>query len=304
MSETSFSNDIANISDSLDLGIINNNDQHYNELPQHNHPDSSINVSPNDCLTYSSLIQATNELVRCVVNDQILCRRVFTGIREWTNKLRNKEQFDVVFLSKNIDLTKQPSKQAYPIPASTRYAPSASANKRKTSSLEMSNTAKRVRNNYKKNATNEFTRIPRGRTLSKSCGLCSGKGHKRSRCQRVEQDYKRTPLPLHDSSLRNELVMSLVSLGLSGSQLHNRPMDDNRSILSDFPRKIKCLIIHKRYMKNSYYGSLCSAANICIEVTLIRENYEIRPEENRVLFDPAQVTKYILTLNNLVVSLL
>ena len=98
--------------------------------------------------------------------------------------------------------------------------------------------------------------------------------------------------------------MSLVSFGVTISSLLNHSLEDTLPIIAELPKKVKCFIIHNKYLKNSYYGSLYWASNICIEVRLIRETYEIKNEDNKVLFNPAQLTKYVLTLNNLVVSLI
>ena len=152
------------------------------------------------------------------------------------------------------------------------------------------------------NQTPRTLNIPKGANFKKSCGLCRGKGHNRSKCDRLFADYQRYPLPLHDSKLRNDLVMSLVTGAINGSAILHRTLEDTRSIISEFPKKIKCLVIHKRFLKNQYIGNLFCFSNICIECTLIRENYEIREEEQCILLEPTIITKFILSLNSLVVS--
>ena len=144
--------------------------------------------------------------------------------------------------------------------------------------------------------------IPQGTNFIKSCALCRGKGHNRSKCDRLFSDYQRYPLPLHNSKLRNDLVMSLVTGAINGSPILQRSMEDTRSIISEFPKKIKCLVIHRRFLKKQYIGNLFCFSNICIECTLIRENYEIRDEEKLILLEPTIITKFILSLNSLVVS--
>ena len=127
--------------------------------------------------------------------------------------------------------------------------------------------------------------------------------HIRSKCERLQKDYNKLPLPLSDSHLRNKHVMSLVSGLFAGHPLLNRNMNDTRTVINEFPKKVKCLVIHTRYLKNQYIPNLSCLNNICIECTLIRENHEIRDEEMKILFEPASITKYITTLNNLVLSI-
>ena len=227
-------------------------------------------------------------------------------MKQWTIKLRRKEQFDVVFEhmstitnrkssgENNIDFSDKD-----PLPASTKHAPVSSAKKRKKSYLEMNN----VKTTQKySNQTPRTLNIPKGANFKKSCGLCRGKGHNRSKCDRLFADYQRYPLPLHDSKLRNDLVMSLVTRAINVSPILHRSMEDTRSIISEFPKKIKCLVIHKRFLKNQYIGNLFCFSIMCIECTLIRENYEIRDEEKCILLEPTIITKFILSLNSLVVS--
>ena len=267
---------------------------HNNELSQHNVETNTVTDHRKSVIGYNELIAATNELVRCVSSDQRMSKKIYTQVKEWTLKLRRKENFEVMF--RNMDISHGSTldnnvneETITPLPSCTKFAPVSSAKKRKVSCME-----------YQKIRCGRP--IPKGSNWSKTCGLCKGKGHSRSKCERLLQDYRKLPLPLSDSHLRNTLAMCLVSNIFSGNQLLNRKMEDTRIIMNEFPKKVKCLVIHTRYLKNQYIANIACVTNICIECTLIRENYEIRDEERKILFEPASITKYITTLSNLVLS--
>ena len=76
--------------------------------------------------------------------------------------------------------------------------------------------------------------------------------------------------------------MLLVSGLFAGCPLLNRNLDaDTCIVVNDYSKKVKCLVIHTRYLKNQYITNSTCLSNICIEYTLIRENYEIRNEEEK-----------------------
>ena len=102
----------------------------------------------------------------------------------------------------------------------------------------------------RKNGDISPSMIPKGSNWIKTCGLCKGREQSRSKCERLLQDYRKLPLPLSDSHLRNKLVMCLVSDLFSGNLLLNRNMEDTRTVINEFPKKVKCLVIHTRYLKN------------------------------------------------------
>ena len=122
------------------------------------------------------------------------------------------------------------------MPAATKHTQIVSAKKRNKSHLENHN-SKCVTNPYNKNRPhNVAINVPRGSNYGKTCELCRGKGHNRSKCERVLKDYQRHPLPLHDSKLRNNLVMSLVTDSLNGYPLLHRNLEDTRTIIDKFKK--------------------------------------------------------------------
>ena len=148
----------------------------------------------------------------------------------------------------------------------------------------------------------ECTLLPQGTNGTKSCGLCKGRGHNRMRCQRLLHDFGQYPIPLSDQSQRKKVALSLNAVEFNGSPIFRRPFDDKRSIITEFPKHVKCLVIHQRYMINGNVSSLYSNNNICIECTIIRQDYGILENEKKILFDPGSLLGYIMKGCNLVCS--
>ena len=148
----------------------------------------------------------------------------------------------------------------------------------------------------------ECTKLPSGNSTTKNCGLCRARGHNRMRCERLLKDYGQYPIPLRDMNHRKKIAMSLNASQFNGSPLFHRLSDDDRSVINEFPKQVKCLVLHKRYLINRNATSILSENNICIECTIIREEYNVLQNEINILFDSAAIIRCILGPNNLVCS--
>jgi hypothetical protein len=122
------------------------------------------------------------------------------------------------------------------------------------------------------------------------------------RCQRLLYDFGQYPIPLSDQSQRKKVALSLNAVEFNGSPIFHRPFDDKRSIITEFPKHVKCLVIHQRYLINRNVSSVLSNNNTCIECTIIRQDYGILENEKKILFEPASLLRYVLQGNNLVCS--
>ena len=95
--------------------------------------------------------------------------------------------------------------------------------------------------------------------------------------------------------------MSLNANIFNGSPLFKCQEGDDRVIIKEFPKQVKYLIIHQRFMINETAATVFSDGNVCVECTIIRNDYQILPHEEKKLFDPPTIIPYVLNQNNLVV---
>ena len=152
------------------------------------------------------------------------------------------------------------------------------------------------------------TVVERGCDKKKHCGLCGDTGHHQYNCRRLKADFGGVPLPNKNRTVRDTLAKNLVcSVSLPGFPIFTRQIDDERIVITEFPTKIKALIIHRRciinpYLTGDYLLGTNHANNICIECTIVKDKYEIC---KRQLFEPSVVVRHILeSLTNVLVDLM
>ena len=95
--------------------------------------------------------------------------------------------------------------------------------------------------------------------------------------------------------------MSLNASISNGPPLFKRQQGDNRVIIKEFPKQVKCLIIHQRFIIDESAVALFSDGNVCVEYTIIRSDYKILPNDQKILIEPSTIIRYILSPNNLMV---
>ena len=98
----------------------------------------------------------------------------------------------------------------------------------------------------------------------------------------------------------------VVCDSMGGALSMMRHFNDKRPIIKELPKKIKALVIHKRYYINTYLDSgsqnVAPSENITIECSIITENYNVGEKQ---LYEPIIIIRYILKSKaNVVVSLL
>jgi hypothetical protein len=177
-----------------------------------------------------------------------MSRNVFTNLIQWTDNIRKKEKFEIIFnnsLNKKTTADEMTTNATIqnPLSASTKTASTVAASRRMISTRERNQISKSGRNQ-------ECAQIPKGRSFSKSCALCRGKGHSKMKCIKLLQEFGKFPVPLTDTSQRNRIVHSLNSNQLSGTPVFHRSFSDERLICKEFPKNVKCLVIHQKFLIN------------------------------------------------------
>ena len=75
-------------------------------------------------------------------------------------------------------------------------------------------------------------------------------GHNRMKYQRLLQEFGIYPVPFADVAQRKTIVQSLNASQLSSTNLFHRSFFDERSIIKEFPKRVKCLVIHQIFLIN------------------------------------------------------
>ena len=137
---------------------------------------------------------------------------------------------------------------------------------------------------------------------NKHCALCGDTGHHQYQCKRIKNDYGRYPLANKDNQARMELAKNLMLyVSLPNAHLFNRDINDRRPIMKEFPKKVKGLVVHQRFLDNSLTGGINNNI-ICVECTIIKEEYH---KSSKVLFESSLVVRHVLKKqSNLIVNLM
>ena len=109
----------------------------------------------------------------------------------------------------------------------------------------------------------------------KHCGLCGDTGHHKYMCKRLFNDFGDYPLPNKRQELRDNLSLSIMSnISLPGTHIYKRTIDDTRFVKNEFPKRVRALVIHQKLVINPYLMGTCTPENLCIECTLVKDDYE------------------------------
>ena len=110
-------------------------------------------------------------------------------------------------------------------------------------------------------------------------------------CKRLFKDFGDYPLPNKRQELRDSLSLSIMSnISLPGTPIYTRTIDDTRVVKTEFPKRVKALIIHKKLMINPYLVGMCTIENICIECTIVKDDYDYGEKE---LFKTGVINRFI-----------
>ena len=126
----------------------------------------------------------------------------------------------------------------------------------------------------------------------KHCGLCGDTGHHKYMCKRLYKDFGDYPLANKRPELRDNLSLSILSnISLPGAPIFKRTIDDTRSVKQEFPKRVRALVIHQKLIINPYLMGICTTENLCIECTLIKDDYEFGDKE---LFTTGVLNRFIV----------
>ena len=83
----------------------------------------------------------------------------------------------------------------------------------------------------------------------------------------------------------------------------NRAGDDKRIIYHELPRKIKAIIVQKKYVIEESASEMSQHNNVCIECTLLGDFDNPIPNYNNALFHKICIIRFIgKSKNNLVID--
>ena len=85
--------------------------------------------------------------------------------------------------------------------------------------------------------------------------------------------------------------------------IKQRPKDCTKIVLPSMPKKIRALQIRNKYfIQNTDTLSQIDISNVCVDCAILNEGGLKHPDYTRVLFRPAQVSRYVGFASNLVCS--
>ena len=136
------------------------------------------------------------------------------------------------------------------------------------------------------------------------CFLCRESGCTRWKCN-VLQQFEKVPgriLRKNDTDARDKLSSQVKYMDNHVLCLQ-REEDDKRILYSELPRKMKALIVHKKYAIHKNLAYCKPEDNTCIECTLLGDRGLVIDNYDKALFQRACVSKYIdKSPNNLIVD--
>ena len=71
--------------------------------------------------------------------------------------------------------------------------------------------------------------------------------------------------------------MSILSI--PGLRIYTRTLDDTRVVISEFPERVMALVLDQKPIINPYFIGFCSTEQVCIECTLVKDDYKYGEKE-------------------------
>ena len=294
---------------------------------------NSILDKHNSKVTYSDLLELATDLCRTVSADPKLCRSTYGTLFDWITKLREGQIFELSFNNKGLPKTGEKVKTPSPLAAViTPPLRGRKTRKRYKSSTELSRSFRKKKsrqtscedsvtslnegeasdecNNRNKdncsrarNNIDELYVVPRN-SDKRFCYLC-----RQPRCTRwtcnILQSYEKLPgrlLVKGNLEVRDRLI-NLIATVDNHVLCHNRDDNDKRLVYVELPRKIKAIIVHKKYIIEQNLSNISQHDNVCVECTLLGDYGNVIEKYNKALFTKHCVTRHIgKSKNNLVVD--
>ena len=250
---------------------------------------NSILEEPNSKITYSDVLEMATDLCRTVAENPKLCKSTYGTLLEWITKLRRGDKFSISFHNQGLPDDSSSNFDNHPQAAVVTPKPNGRSKRQRYKSR-----SELQRKNYKVQRTcvNDDDYIPPNNTslLPKSSissnideiYVCSGGSEKKycflcrqPKCTRwnckILQRYEKMPgriLPKGHQEARDKLI-SLLSNVDNHVLCHNRQVDDSRLVFNEVPRKIKAMVVSKKYVLEDNISHMSPHDNVCIECTLL-----------------------------------
>ena len=289
---------------------------------------NSIIENDKSKVSYSDVLELATDLCRTVSGNPPLCKITYGYLFEWISKLRQGEDFDVIFSNKGLPKESTTTTRNQPFAAvvtppggmvtkkRNRYKSSEELRRRNfkyqrkeecdndTCDIMSPNLKECGKVTKSKNHNIDEYYVGAGMQERKYCFLCRQPKCTRWNCK-VLQCYEKVPgriLPKGHQESRDKLI-SLISTVDNHVICHNRSNEDKRIIYHQFPSKIKALIVHKKYIIEDNSSHISPHENVCIECTLLGDLGVPIENYSGVLFTKNSVIRHIArSRNNLVVD--
>ena len=105
-------------------------------------------------------------------------------------------------------------------------------------------------------------------------------------CQKLKA-YHVTILPKDDMHARIKFCNKLI-LPNELNPVH-RSADDTRILQHNFPKRVKAIVVHKKFIVKNSVANIMDVDNICVEVTLLTNGGNELTNYTRALFSPGSV---------------
>ena len=278
---------------------------------------NSILDANNSQVTYKDVLEIATDLCRTVSDDPKLCKVTYATIFEWITKLREGDKFHIQFINTAIPSTHKNSDSQSPAPAVVTPAVGGRRSRKRLKSseeirrtvasknydavedtvmtqstqLSQNNSVARSKTKLMKDDTDH---VVRGGKEKKYCFLCRQQGCSRWTCEILKGYEKKPGRILHKGHQESrDTLINLLSNVDNRVSCHNRKKRDKRVVYSELPKKIKAIIIEKKYVLEDNVSYISPHDNICIECTILGDFGEPMEKYKNALFHKNCVIRHI-----------
>ena len=255
-------------------------------------------IDRSERISYTELHNTASELCRLVSTDQGATRITYVTLKEWIDKIRHNEKFELVFQQNDLALGKNSIMQQNNMPLSSTVST--------TNSLRIGKRYKSFRERnisvFQKSNTNHdelHLKPQRKKPKHNTCGLCDMPQCAKWTCQKLKA-YRVTILPKDNLQARINFCNKLIV----PEELNpdKRSVEDVRMVYVSFPKRVKAVVVHKKYIVSNTVMNVMDVNNICIEVTLLTNGGMELENYVRVLVAPGSVYKWCTSSKNSLVA--
>ena len=132
-----------------------------------------------------------------------------------------------------------------------------------------------------------------------TCWLCDMPQCAKWTCRRLKA-YNVTILPKDDMQARIKFCNKLILPNELNPD--NRLSDDFRVPQYTFPKRVKAIVVHKKFIVKNTVANIMDVDNICVEVTLLTNGGNELTNYTRALFSPGSVYKWCTSSKNSLIA--